>query len=159
VEEVRAGAEKTRTLSHVLMPTSLREERLASALETLCHKYQEIGAPAPSFEGDRAEPLPAREETAVHLYRIAREALINAQRHADAEHIWVRLGREDGRLVLTVRDDGKGMAGSEDEQGGVGLRTMTHRADLIGATLSIDAAEEGGTTVRCALPLPEAQRE
>ena len=159
VEEVRAGAEKSRTLSHVLMPISLREERLASALETLCHKYQEIGAPAPSFEGDRTEPLPAREEAAVHLYRIAREALINAQRHADAEHIWVRLGREDGRLVLTVRDDGKGMAGSEGEGDGVGLRTMNHRADLIGATLSIGAAEEGGTTVRCALPLPEAQRE
>ena len=155
-EGVRSATKQTRNLSHVLMPAALQEEHLAAALEHLCREQAELGEPVPTFEGDREESLPKSNETAMHLYRIAREAITNAQRHAGAEHIWVRLHREDGRLVLTVRDDGDGLADKTDRRDGIGLRTMEHRADLIGASFAIEPSEEGGTMVRCMLPLSEA---
>jgi len=168
-EGIRSAAKQARNLSHVLMPAALQEEHLAAALEHLCREQGELGTPAPVFEGDRDEPLPKSKETAMHLYRIAREALTNAQRHADADHIWVRLHREEDDLVLTVRDDGKGISeetGAQeitskeaDLQEGIGLRTMAHRADLIGATLAVEPGTDGGSVVRCALPRSKAEAE
>ena len=159
IRGIRAAAEQSRSLSHALIPAALQEEHLAAALEHLCRERAELGTPAPTFEGDREEPLPASKETAMHLYYIAREAIANAQRHADADRIWVRLGREEGRLVLTVRDDGKGLSGEVGSGDGIGLRTMKHRADLIGTALRIESSGEGGTVVQCALPLSEADDE
>ena len=157
-EGMRAATERSRTLSHVLMPSALQEEHLAAALEHLCLEQAELGSPAPTFEGNREEPLPENKETAMHLFRIAREAITNAQRHAAAEHIWVRLRREQEGLVLTVRDDGEGLPDMTDAQEGIGLQTMQHRADLIGATLRIESSEGDGTTVRCLLPRSEAEK-
>ena len=158
-EGVRSAAKQARNLSHVLMPPELQEDHLAAALEHLCYEQARLGTPAPTFEGDRDEPRPGCKETATHLYRIAQEAITNAQRHAEAEHIWVRLRREQDRLVLTVRDDGEGVRKKADAQKGIGLRTMEHRADLIGATLQVEPVEEGGTLVRCALPLSKTGSE
>jgi len=157
-EGVRSAAKQSRTLSHVLMPVALQEEHLAAALQHLCREQAELGKPAPTFEGDREESLPENKETAIHLYRIARESIVNAQRHAEAEHIWVRIRRESDQLVLTIRDDGNGLPDMTDQKDGIGLQTMGHRADLIGATLRIDPSDEGGTVVRCTLPLSEARK-
>jgi len=155
---IRSTAEQSRTLSHALMPVALQEEHLAAALQHLCNEQAELGEPAPMFKGNREEPLPANKETAMHLYRIAREAITNAQQHAEADHIWVRLRRENEQLVLTIRDDGKGVPETHDSQEGIGLQTMKHRAGLVGATLQVDTIEDGGTVVRCALSLSEAER-
>lgn len=157
---LRAGAEQSRSLSHALIPETLQTEPLAAALGGLCREHRELGTPAPTFEGDRAEPLPTNTETAMHLYRIANEAITNARRHAGAEHIWVRLSREEDQLVLTVRDDGTGVPEeTKHSSDGVGLRTMEHRSDLIGAPLHIEPSEDGGTVVRCELPLSRAEAE
>lgn len=154
---IRSTAKQSRTLSHALMPVALQEEHLAAALQHLCDEQAEFGEPTPIFEGNREEPLPANKETAMHLYRIAREAITNAQRHAEATHIRVRLHREHEQLVLTIRDDGGGLSGPNDPQDGIGLQTMKHRAGLVGATLQLDSPKGGGTVVRCALPLSAAE--
>ena len=112
VQGIRTAAGQSRSLSHALIPAALQEEDLTTALETLCHEYE--------------------------------------------EHIWVRLDEEEGRLVLTVRDDGDGLPEKTHSGEGVGLQTMTYRAHLIGATLTIDSAEEGGPLVRCTVPLWDA---
>ena len=161
VEGIRAAATQSRNLSHVLMPVTLQKESLATALQQLCREQAELGEPAPRFEGDRSEVLPESKETAMHLYRIAREAITNAQRHADAHRIGVRLARMKEGLVLQIRDDGTGLpetTGAQEESG-IGLQTMKHRADLIGATLTLESSEEGGTVVRCTLPMPKALGE
>jgi signal transduction histidine kinase len=96
----------------------------------------------------------------MHLYRIAHEALTNVRRHAQADRVWVSLRRVDDRLVMTVRDDGVGLPDEFDSaSGGVGLRSMDYRASVIGAALAFKAGDEGGTVVRCALPLDKARAE
>jgi two-component system CheB/CheR fusion protein len=157
IQTIRDGAEQARTLSHALVPVSLQEEHLAAALENLCREQEELGALDCTFEGDREESLPTDKETAMHLYRIAHEAVVNARQHADANHLWISLDREADRLVMTVRDDGVGLP--DDVEKGLGLRSMAYRANLIGASLSATSGDEGGTTVRCALPLSTAQAD
>jgi signal transduction histidine kinase len=84
------------------------------------------------------------------ILRIAQEALANALRHAGAAHVWVRLGREDGQVVLEVRDDGVGFDpdAAEVRSRRLGLTSMEERAQRIGGRLSVTSAPGAGTTVR-----------
>jgi len=160
---VQRAADRARTLSHALVPMELQEESLAAALANLCRTQDEIADPSVTFEGDREERLPHQKETAAHLYRITKEAIVNARRHAEADYVRVRLRQIDDSLELIVRDDGTGIPDDRPDDQGLGLRTMRYRANLIGATLSItsrpaDAVEsngegKSGTTLRCTLPL------
>jgi signal transduction histidine kinase len=83
------------------------------------------------------------------ILRIAQEALQNALRHADAEHIVVRLHSNDGRLVLEVADDGVGFepgaTGLQSRR--LGLTSMKERAQRLGGTLELRSAPGAGTTV------------
>jgi PAS domain S-box-containing protein len=164
IERVHEAADQARTLSHALVPVALQEEHLAAALDTLCREQEEMAGIALTFEGDREERLPHNKETAMHLYRIANEAIINARRHAEATRIGVRLGRTNGTLEMAIQDDGIGLPDDLDEAKGLGLRTMRYRANLIGATLSFESRSEStddeqGTTLRCRLPLGKAEAE
>jgi signal transduction histidine kinase len=139
---------------------ALQEEHLAAALENLCREQEDLTDLSFMFEGDREEHLPRDEETAMHLYRIAHEALTNVRRHAQADRVWVSLRRVDDQLVMTVRDDGVGLPDTIDSSGGgVGLRSMDYRASIVGAALAFESGDEGGTVVRCALPLDKARSE
>jgi two-component system CheB/CheR fusion protein len=93
----------------------------------------------------------------MHLYRIAREAIVNAREHADPNEIQVDLRRREDDLVLRVRDNGVGLPENLDEAEGLGVRTMRYRANLIGASLTFETGPGGETVVRCALPLEAAR--
>lgn len=82
------------------------------------------------------------------LLRAAQEGLTNAARHSAAEHVWLRLLREDDRVVLEIRDDGRGARRLEP---GHGLRGMRERIEALGGTLDIDAV--GGFRLRVSVPL------
>ena len=159
VESMREAAEKSRTLSHELVPVALQEEHLAAALESLCAEQEDLSDVPCVFVGNRNESLPRDPETAMQLYRIAREAIVNAWKHADPNEIRVDLRRRDDHLVLRVRDNGTGLPNNLDEVEGLGVRTMRYRANLVGASLTLGTGPGGETAVRCALPLDDARRE
>jgi PAS domain S-box-containing protein len=93
-------------------------------------------------------------EQELHLYRIAQEALTNIARHAHARRVVVRLKRQHGELVLTVRDDGIGFTPETSRaSGGLGLVTMQERAELMHATLTLESTARHGTEVRIAIPV------
>jgi signal transduction histidine kinase len=83
------------------------------------------------------------------VFRVAQEALQNALRHADAGHVAVRLGGEDGRLALVVHDDGVGFQPDDPELRGrhLGLTSMEERARRLGGRLEIRSAPGRGTDV------------
>lgn len=89
------------------------------------------------------------EDVAVHLYRIAQEAINNAIKHAQAANIRVELRNADHIIVLSVHDDGIGLAPPAEKAGGLGVHIMRYRAGIIGASLSVAAAAGGGTLVEC----------
>ncbi|GCD88960.1 PAS domain-containing sensor histidine kinase [Nocardioides sp. LS1] len=91
----------------------------------------------------------------VTAYRIAKEALINARRHAQARHVTITLEREDTAATVTVEDDGRGVDTSQlvDRPGHLGLSSMYDRATIAGGRLEIDSRPGEGTRVRLWLPL------
>src|SRR6266700_3338602 len=86
------------------------------------------------------------------LYRIAREAVINANKHSQAREIAIRLERVENEMVLRVIDDGTGFPSEPKAKRGLGAHIMGYRARLIGARLEIDSPKGGGTRVSCYLP-------
>ena len=88
----------------------------------------------------------------INLYHIAQEAVQNAIRHGKADKIIIIMEKHGGQFLLSVKDNGIGMNPSK-ETNGMGLRIMNYRANLIGASLSINSGDTSGTRVNLALPL------
>jgi signal transduction histidine kinase len=89
-------------------------------------------------------------------YRIVQEALTNVVRHADASSVSVRIGPDDGDLVIEVEDDGAERPGPSRggaSGGGRGIRGMTERAAALGGQLTAGREPGGGFAVRARLPL------
>ncbi len=101
----------------------------------------------------RAVPISITPAVAVAAQRIAREALANAVRHAEATRIEISVDDEPEGLVVIIRDDGRGCA--LPRPGGVGLASMRRRAESVGGTLVVETAPGAGTLVRAVLPSVE----
>jgi signal transduction histidine kinase len=99
----------------------------------------------------RAPALPTF--VAVHAYRVACEAMVNAVRHARPTRVDVTLGVRDGRLELTVADDGDGLPARLPADASTGLRSMEARARTLGGTLDARPASGGGTRIELSAPL------
>lgn len=97
--------------------------------------------------------LPPEQQT--ELVQIAREALCNVARHAQASHASMRLQRTAQGVRLLVEDDGVGVAGSSAAgEAHHGLAIMRERASRLGAALNVEPAAGGGTRVQLELALP-----
>ena len=147
---------KIRSVIRGLAPVDVDGHGLMSALTELVAAVSELHHLHCDFHCDT--PIMIEDNlTARHLYRIAQEAINNAVKHSGAEQIFVKLARNDDSVVLTIHDNGRGIdhRRSPDVRG-FGLRIMGYRASLIGARLSVQPDENGGTTVRCQLPRIES---
>lgn len=153
LEEVRQQTQETlaqiRRLVYDLRPPALDELGLVSALreQVAASQHQELQI---LIEAPECLPsLPAAVEVAA--YRIAREALTNVVRHAQAKHCLLRLGLRDHVLTLQITDDGKGIAPLHHI--GVGLLAMQERASELGGGCTITRGASGGTTILVNFPL------
>src|SRR5690349_17370589 len=143
-ETTRTGAEDVRRIAQRLRPEALDELGLQSALLALSGGFAEQARVETQRRIERDIELTKQEELVV--YRVAQEALTNIARHADAKHAEISLCRENGDVVLRVRDDGQG-ADPAQLRSSYGIRGMRERAMLIGAALSVDSAPGRGTEV------------
>ncbi len=151
VQLIEAAIELTRNLSQQLDPVELKTGRLTDNFEDLAASTRERFKVDCRFECSLDRPLDDA-AAATHLFRIAQEAVANAVKHGQAAHINICLDAADDALVLTVTDDGIGLSDKKQNNGGMGLRTMAYRADMIGATFSIERLSTRGTRVTCMLP-------
>lgn len=156
IEQIRQASEQARALSHSLMPAQLKDRTLGEALQQLADNKEALSGISHRVRvEDDGSVLDAR--TAMHLYRIAYEAINNAIKHAAADTIRVQLYQDEGNMVLRVADDGVGVPVPLNSIRGRGLHMMQHRADAIGADLTVEPAGEAGTVVQCVVPLKAAQ--
>jgi len=145
---VAAATQKTRALARGLCPIHMVEEGLGFALRELTDTVNAI-FPV-HCQVYAAEQITLRGAVAVHLYRIAQEAIYNAVKHAESSRISVTLNQDAEALTLEVTDDGKGLPEASNSTG-MGLRIMNFRARMIGAELEIDSQQDRGTAVRLRL--------
>jgi signal transduction histidine kinase len=149
----------TRDLARGLAPVDLdREEGLDSALRQLTEGTSELyGAPC-RFESIGSAHF-RNPPVAIHLYRIAQEALNNAIKHGRPQHVVVRLTRSGGVITISVEDDGIGFDPIYVRSGGMGLRIMRYRAKMISGKLEVRKREGGGTVVACSCALQNPQKD
>lgn len=168
-ERSTIAEKKLRALCLGLYPEMLPSLGLTPALEDLAEQVSGATGMQVEVSCDEATPALAEglaPETALHLYRIAQEALTNAAKHGEASNALVRLsarwvdteraGQPDA-LAIEISDDGKGIAAPVDigkalAQGHLGLASMRERALLIHARLSFDALAGGGSRVTVVAP-------
>lgn len=128
--------------------TDVSEERgIVPTLTSYLARVRERTGLRVDLDHDEVARLPFRQEREV--WRIAQEAVNNAVRHASADQLWVRWYHDGRGALLEVRDDGKGVSAGGLRADSYGLRGMRERAAAIGARLTIDDADGGGTLVRC----------
>ncbi len=156
-QKVRAMLSHTlqemRGLSHELsgVEACAQGEDLCAALHALAERLNDSEAVRCVVV---CPELPTLDEAkGTHLYRIAQEAVSNALRHGKAEHVEIGVARVNGQWRLTVTDDGVGVPEKAVDGRGLGMRSMTYRAAVIGGVLTVNRGKTNGkrpgTVVGC----------
>ena len=146
--------DETRDVAFRLRPARFAETGLGAGI-------QELAATAGvavdvRIEPDLIHPRLLSPDAEMEVYRIVQEALGNAVRYASATRVWIDMEAHDGRLEVTIGDDGVGFDPDRIGERGLGLAGMSERAMLLRAELDIRSAPGSGTTISLTLPLPPA---
>ncbi|MBN2002069.1 MAG: PocR ligand-binding domain-containing protein [Anaerolineae bacterium] len=145
-DTARNAMHDMRLLIFELHPPALEEEGLVTALRLRLSAVEARAGVQAELEvaDERRLPIEIEQE----LYRIAQEALNNIMKHAQAQHVMVRLEFTAGDVCLQVRDDGAGFDPScVQTTGGLGLHSFEARAAKIGGSVVVDSHPGQGTTV------------
>ncbi len=148
-EEVRSVLRTLRETLYDLRADVRDDQDLGVTMEHFLDRVRERSNLEIDLALDQRGRLPLMQER--ELWRIAKEAVINAERHAQADHLDIQW-RCDGRSAeLQVKDDGVGFAKSGGRIDSYGILGMRERAASLGARFDIDSAPGRGTTVRVVL--------
>jgi PAS domain S-box-containing protein len=145
---INSAIETTRDLAMGLAPVEWGPDGLSAALQNLALQVREAYGMQCEFTRGRAVRVESH-NAAVHLYRIAQEALSNAARHSHATCIWISFIESADEVVLSIEDNGTGIAATNADGKGMGLHLMPYRARSIGASFDLQTRAGGGTIVRC----------
>ncbi len=150
VELVEQGIDLSRRLARGLSPVELTADGLMLALEEYAGTTSDLFKMSCRFECD--SPVLFHDSvTAVHLYRIAQEAVGNALKHGKATKILIRLEAGETSTVLSIKDNGVGLPEELPKSRGMGLRIMAHRSSMVGGRFNAARGQNGGTLVTCEL--------
>jgi len=148
-----------RNLSKDFYPVELKQYGLLVALRSIAHRSQEQFGISCAVQSNAKAMETLSAAKAVQLFRIAQEAVQNGIKHARANRIIIHFGKKKGAWQLTVRDDGIGLPQGSPKTGGMGLRIMRYRAQIIEGTLRVENDESGcGTLVSCTVPVDDSGR-
>jgi two-component system CheB/CheR fusion protein len=147
-----------RDMARGLHPMELTASGLSAALRALAAQTTETKNILCEFVAGRAVRI-GNDEVALHLFRIAQEAVTNAVKHSGAKKITIKLDRSEEGICLTVQDDGKGMPKSRGRRKGLGLHIMTYRANVLGGIFEIEPQKGSGTKVRTCVPPGKATKK
>lgn len=131
-----------------LGPELVADRQLGRALGDLAKEFGDA-AIAVRVDPDAAADVSGK---AADVVQLAREALSNAVRHAQAHTVELRLARDGSRVVLTITDDGKGFDPVQASSG-FGLRNLQERTTRLGGDLAIDSRTGSGTAVTITIPV------
>lgn len=152
---IDSATEALRRVIRDLRPSILDDLGPVAAIEWYAdERLRKAGVRVDVAIGAGVTELAVAGERASAIFRVTQEALTNIARHAEATHVDIALTLETGRLVIRIRDDGRGM---QPEAPAVadswGLRGMRERLRFFGGELHIDSAPGHGTAVTVVMPL------
>jgi signal transduction histidine kinase len=162
IQKVRDAVEEVRRISMDLRPSILDDLGILATIEWFCREYNKfyphitVNRHVTVAESDIPEPLK------VVIYRILQEAFNNVAKHAEADRVDLVLAAEAGQIRLSIRDNGRGFdvqrvvdSNTNGEVRGIGLQSMSERAEWSGGVLSIESRRNEGTKIEVGwAPLP-----
>ena len=146
--------EKARNLSHNLAPPDFKYIGLTKAIKELTDSIQMKKGFVIKFTHRNIADIHFDGKDII-IYRIIQEALTNTIKHAEAKQTEITLNHKDGKVSLTIKDDGKGFDPKDHENFGksLGLSIMQERAKLAGGTLQIKSKKGSGTQIHASIPV------
>jgi PAS domain S-box-containing protein len=142
-----------RRIATNLRPRALDEGGLYFALQGLRDDFVERYGIPTTLLADEAE-LRLADGASTAIFRIVQEALTNIARHAEATNVTMNLFRSDGELLITIRDDGRGIRPEDMEKAeSLGLIGMRERVWAMDGEISVSSDEPPGTRIDIVLPL------
>ena len=160
--ETNLALRQVRDMLFDLRPVALETQGLGAALQVYVERQSETKGLEFHLEthsfSQRFEPI-----VEAALFSIVQEAVGNAQKHAHAKNIWIKLQPTGDGLIVTVHDDGRGfdvsqVEGTYAQRGNLGLLNMKERAEIANAKLGIESKRGKGTTVTLKLKLDGVAR-
>jgi signal transduction histidine kinase/PAS domain-containing protein len=145
---VNQAIDQARGLARGLHPVDLTVSGLVPALQELATMTSHLFGVSCTFEYDDSVSIEDI-EVAIHVYRIAQEAITNSIKHGQAKNIWLELTLAENIKVLTVKNDGTNFPEVLAKTKGMGLQIMDYRAEVINGSLNVQKNPEGGTIVTC----------
>ena len=160
VPVIQEGVEECRRIQMDLRPSMLDDLGLLPTLSWFCRRFQTI------YSGIRVDQEVTIEESEVPVslkivaFRVTQEAMNNVAKHSKANTVRLCLRKIDGRMEITVEDNGQGFdlqkvlePGSASR--GLGLTNMRERAELSGGSFEMESTQGKGTVIRVWWPLPQ----
>lgn len=138
-------------LTRGLLPVRLESDGLESGLIELAGHAERLFGVACHVEGAGGR-CNVDAGTALHVYRVAQEALNNAIKHGHASEIVIALTVDSSDVTLTVSDNGIGFIVGRDNGTGMGIGIMQYRARMVGGTLTVESQPSEGARVTCRFP-------
>jgi PAS domain S-box-containing protein len=150
---VQQASEEVRRIHTDLRPSLLDDLGIVTTISWFCREFEILYSVLRIEKELGIEERDVPEALKIVIFRILQEALNNVGKHAKADLVRVFLMRTDGRLELTVEDNGQGfdvehLYAVKSADRGFGLTNMKERTELSGGTFSIESTPGRGTTVR-----------
>ena len=149
-----------RQLAYDLRPPGLDQLGLVQSVFQLCEDFSENTGLKVDFQAAGMDDLRIDPDIEINLYRLFQEALNNIKKHADAQHVIIRLVASYPKIILGIEDDGRGfdvegrlLKASREKR--MGLGSMEERVSLLNGDLSIRSRLLEGTKIRIEIPLRE----
>lgn len=154
----RRTTKEIRHMLFTLRPLVLENQGLIAALRQLAEKMQDTYNRTVELQASSTVETYLDTNAQGVLFYIIDEAVNNAYKHAQSEHIWVRLYQQDNLAVTEIEDDGVGfdVSGTDesyDQSGSLGMINMRERAGLIEGQLRVSSKKGKGTKVSVLVPI------
>lgn len=149
VQSLNACIAMGRSIIEDLRPSTLSNLGLVAALEILTREFtQNMGVAVHSA----LTPVRLAASAELVVYRLVQEAITNITKYAKAQQVWVELAAQEGRVRVTVRDDGVGFDTGAQPASAYGLLGMLYRVEAERGQLSVLSVPGHGTTIEATLP-------
>ena len=148
-ETLNSGIALKRRITEDLRPSALSNLGLVSTLEILAREYSELSGVAVHCV---LEPVELEASADLVVYRMVQEAITNITKYARARNVWITLGTGNGKVEVSVRDDGVGFDTTTQRGSAHGLVGMRFRVEAEGGTLTVQSTLGEGTLIQARLP-------
>jgi signal transduction histidine kinase len=149
VETLNSSIALGRRIIEDLRPSTLANLGLVATLEILAREFTERSGVKVHCA---LQPVRLASGAELVVYRVVQEAITNISKYAQASQVWLGMTGADGRVEITIRDDGVGFDPGRRTQSVYGLVGMRFRVEAAGGTLAVESAPGQGSLIRVSLP-------